>query len=1500
MKNSKKVLSVTLGIAMLASQMPAIVSAESNLISIPVDMTGYYNTGSIYTSQEGYQGNAGYAGSFYYPQFIGKDGAECFINWKKQWTDGMIDNTLSYQDVDFQLRVVDYNTTTKDNTPCIWKNTPTDSAFTTFDVKDGKYSSLELLANADTSGVAKKMLVKLDYTDGSVEYALNSLPYLSNGGLDAGIYSRLSTNITAEIKQHSVGVVPKFSIPVDTDKTLASFSILNDTYSYATDDEGNVTIAPLSLEAINAEREKKGESALTALTRYSTNTFAAAVYAATLTMTAENARLQLADEIAQDIAALPEINALTYADLAKINAISAKVENLIKAGGTTADISNYAVFEAAKKTVEGLEPVDSIVDLSGYYSRGNIYTSGTSEGLAGCPGSFDYEAFKALQYWTTPWTDGMSVNTLKFKNTLFELKVADYTKDQSEVVVSNGVNGGNEWVNIDVTDGHYTAVKFLANSSSPGNNGSILSARLNYDDGTVGYATGTKATYFPNTTNAVTDISSKRIGGENRKGGVRFISYPVDITKTLKSIDILSFGCTLTEADGVYSVTGTAKDNAAYALNIYAMTLESTKGTRKNEIITTIEDAIDSIPNPPTLDNKAELQNIAKLIAEAKAMGVTEDEIYNYSVYLQMLSIVDLLEPVEVIVDMTDLYNMNDIYTSSQDHTGFVSWANSFDYDSFKALPNWLTPWTDGMKTNKLSYKDTTFKLKVVDFGSGDKDRSNVVMSNGKNNGETWLNVDVDDNNYSAVKFLANSSSTGSDNGYILSARLNYSDGSFEYLTGKTAAFCSNANAHLSSAFTPVTSGKRGGILCIEYPVDSAKTLVSYDILSLGCTLAEDTTAEGGYKVEGTVKQNSFAINIYAMTLVSNKGAVASANESFINEINEKIAALTGEKADYANYAAVKAMIDSCEDRGIDTADIENIAKFNEISKNYAAVADAYVSNDSKNAYAEITFDRAITEDIMSKATFTLLKDGNEVSGLTAEEILTDSEITGVKLTFAHGLAYNAKWEIAVKVGGVIDYKQPVELVKPYTLENVKYYNADGTQIKNFDAATGSFKVTADVNKTVDTADIYLALYNDKDALVSAKKVSVSDNLDVTFTVSDEMNSAWTLKYYVWDGMNPYTEAKAINKTYGYDNVVDQTKDLTVVYFGDSQTQGKAFTAPLDNSFELQRSINNANYTGINSGVGGTSSQLGMYRLDSDVIAHNPDLVFVEFYPNDWNISGQGKDTAAANAELAKLLSYHENIIKRLNALDHVPVIIYMNPMEQSAEGEDSYNTQVVKMLADLLSHYDIPTMDFDAYARSLIATGEYTWDDFRIASNNVHFTSKGGQICADWMYDLLVNHASDYVKMPKFGAADFQSITYAAPKLVPSAYAQCDGNWKNIAVDTVTEGYWYPVSENPFPEGYMASNVKGAEMTFKFSGTSLYIFTLIGPNGGKAEYEIDGVYSGTVDTYTASSGMYKMTKTVKTGLENKEHTVTFKVVEPNTNASGDISFGVGSFMVEE
>ncbi len=42
-----------------------------------------------------------------------------------------------------------------------------------------------------------------------------------------------------------------------------------------------------------------------------------------------------------------------------------------------------------------------------------------------------------------------------------------------------------------------------------------------------------------------------------------------------------------------------------------------------------------------------------------------------------------------------------------------------------------------------------------------------------------------------------------------------------------------------------------------------------------------------------------------------------------------------------------------------------------------------------------------------------------------------------------------------------------------------------------------------------------------------------------------------------------------------------------------------------------------AAFTEINAAIGGTGSDLGVYRLKQDVLDHKPDLMFVEFAVND-------------------------------------------------------------------------------------------------------------------------------------------------------------------------------------------------------------------------------------------------------------------------------------------
>ena len=84
---------------------------------------------------------------------------------------------------------------------------------------------------------------------------------------------------------------------------------------------------------------------------------------------------------------------------------------------------------------------------------------------------------------------------------------------------------------------------------------------------------------------------------------------------------------------------------------------------------------------------------------------------------------------------------------------------------------------------------------------------------------------------------------------------------------------------------------------------------------------------------------------------------------------------------------------------------------------------------------------------------------------------------------------------------------------------------------------------------------------------------------------------------------------------------------ITIVALGDSVTHGAFEPNCIDyNSVYhnlLAKKINDVNnyvpVNVINAGIGGTTATLGVSRLDSQVLAHNPDLVIVCFGLNDVN-----------------------------------------------------------------------------------------------------------------------------------------------------------------------------------------------------------------------------------------------------------------------------------------
>lgn len=80
---------------------------------------------------------------------------------------------------------------------------------------------------------------------------------------------------------------------------------------------------------------------------------------------------------------------------------------------------------------------------------------------------------------------------------------------------------------------------------------------------------------------------------------------------------------------------------------------------------------------------------------------------------------------------------------------------------------------------------------------------------------------------------------------------------------------------------------------------------------------------------------------------------------------------------------------------------------------------------------------------------------------------------------------------------------------------------------------------------------------------------------------------------------------------------------LTVVFFGASLTWGANASDPVETSYRavirdrLEERYPRAHFHCRDSAIGGTGSQLGAFRVERDVLAHKPDLVFVDFTAND-------------------------------------------------------------------------------------------------------------------------------------------------------------------------------------------------------------------------------------------------------------------------------------------
>jgi len=172
--------------------------------------------------------------------------------------------------------------------------------------------------------------------------------------------------------------------------------------------------------------------------------------------------------------------------------------------------------------------------------------------------------------------------------------------------------------------------------------------------------------------------------------------------------------------------------------------------------------------------------------------------------------------------------------------------------------------------------------------------------------------------------------------------------------------------------------------------------------------------------------------------------------------------------------------------------------------------------------------------------------------------------------------------------------------------------------------------------------------------------------------------------------------------------------ELTVVFFGASLTWGANATDQALSSYRaytkdlLEARYPKARFRCYDAAIGGTGSQLGAFRLDRDVLARRPDLVFLDFSANDDNWNG----TPLAFAS-------YESLLRRIIRDGRAPVVAVMFPFQwEIGPGLESGTTAHLKGLSrrkEIAAAYGAPAADAAALIIDRVRTGETTleriWD---------------------------------------------------------------------------------------------------------------------------------------------------------------------------------------------
>lgn len=313
---------------------------------------------------------------------------------------------------------------------------------------------------------------------------------------------------------------------------------------------------------------------------------------------------------------------------------------------------------------------------------------------------------------------------------------------------------------------------------------------------------------------------------------------------------------------------------------------------------------------------------------------------------------------------------------------------------------------------------------------------------------------------------------------------------------------------------------------------------------------------------------------------------------------------------------------------------------------------------------------------------------------------------------------------------------------------------------------------------------------------------------------------------------------------------LDAGEPIVIAYFGGSITSQNGWRPLSLNWFKDQ--YPGVAIDGINAAIGGTGSNLGVFRIDKDVLAAEPDLIFVEFAVND------------SGADPRQIRRSMEGIVRKVWKADAETDIcfVYTIKAEDTGRlvgGKMKRSASVMETVAD---HYGIPSVHLGYHVAMMEKAGKLVMKTdapmLQVAGDKLN---EAAEFATDEQGRIIFSKDGVH-PYPETGHVLYAEALIRSLKQINNKMAR----WVHELGEPLDAANLQFARQIPISEGFLSGPYRnlteakeplaqkfvayvetlyvlepGARLDFKFKGTTVAIYDLLGPHGGTVEVHLDG-----------------------------------------------------------